>query len=424
MERMRVLHLLPESPFPADTGPRHHALGLLRAASERCDCEVLGFYAGDEGRERWERFREEFPEVRVRGLVPETGGARAAAGLFSSVLRLEPPVLRRYRSARFAGRLRQLLAETRYDLVHVDQFKLARYGALCEGIARLLVPHDAYSLAYHRAYRVSGALPRRTALYLLYRGFSRLERTVYPRYDRVCPVSSVDAEWLRARVPGVRVEVLEIPIGEEFFAAGAEPRVPGPAHVVCGGPVANEYIARDTVAFLERLLPRFRAEVGGRVTVWGQSPARSLREFIERTPDVDHLSWADDYIGTLRSASVYVYAQHVGSGIQTKVQQAMALGIPVVARSEHLAPLGVSSGEQAIACDEPSAMADAVIGLLQDGVLGARMGAAARRHVRSRFGAEAIGDRLAQIYGELRSAPGRRRGGSRAAARGVITPAG
>jgi glycosyltransferase involved in cell wall biosynthesis len=354
----------------------------------------------------------------VRGLVPETGGARAAAGLFSSVLRLEPPVLRRYRSARFAGRLRQLLAETRYDLVHVDQFKLARYGALCEGIARLLVPHDAYSLAYHRAYRVSGALPRRTALYLLYRGFSRLERTVYPRYDRVCPVSSVDAEWLRARVPGVRVEVLEIPIGEEFFAAGAEPRVPGPAHVVCGGPVANEYIARDTVAFLERLLPRFR------VTVWGQSPARSLREFIERTPDVDHLSWADDYIGTLRSASVYVYAQHVGSGIQTKVQQAMALGIPVVARSEHLAPLGVSSGEQAIACDEPSAMADAVIGLLQDGALGARMGAAARRHVRSRFGAEAIGARLAQIYGELRSAPGRRRGGSRAAARGVITPAG
>ena len=402
---MRVLFLLPESPYPPDSGPRHHTYGLLRAAAQEHECDVMGFYRGEDGAERWRLLQRCHPNIRIQHLVPEASGLIRSLHLGTNLLSLKPLVLRHYASSTFAAHLQRLVKGTDYDLVHVDQFKLAPYWSSCGDVPRLLVPYDAFSLAYYRAFKTDKSLGSKLEALYLYHAFSRLERDLYRHFTTVCPVSWVDAEWLQKRDPRLNVEVVGISVADEFFerAEPGESTSPDP-HVICAGWLGADRVAQGTIQFLKESFPRIRQAVPDvRVTIWGSDPVPALQSLLREMPQIEHVTRVEDYIGMIKSAWVYVYPQACGAGIQTKVQQAMALGVPVVARIESLLPLYAGSGEHAYVCNSPEEMKEGVITLLRNADVRKQIGAAAIQHIRQRFSLEAIRTRLMKVYRQLGS---------------------
>lgn len=397
---MRVLFLLPEPPYPPQNGPHHHTFGLLRIACARHTCVAAGLYRGEAGLARWRQLQEALPGLRVAALFPEAEGIRRSLRGLGCLLAWQPLVLRGSLGGALPAWVRRYLRQERVDLVHVDQFRLAHCWRACGATPRLLVPYDAFSLKCLRAYRTAVRPREKAAAWYLYRAFSRLERLVYPHFDLVCPVSPVDARWLAGRDSRIRTAVVGIPVPEEFLRAGAAgvPEADG-AHILCAGWFSSDGVAAGAIEFLKEALPRIRDAVPeARVTLWGRRPTPALRAVLKETPGVRHVEWVDDYAGMIRSAQAYVYPQACGAGIQTKVQQAMALGVPVVAREETLAPLEVESGRHAFGCQTPQEMAEAVVAILTQPGLRREVGAAGAAHMRARFSAEAIGAELDAAY--------------------------
>jgi glycosyltransferase involved in cell wall biosynthesis len=395
---MKVLFLLPHCPFPPGYGPDHHTLGLLRSAVREHSCDAVGFYRGAAGLERYRRLAEALPGLRQLRLVPEAEGAREALGGLAALARLEPFVMRRYASAEFARAVREALSRTDYDLVHVDQFKLAPYWPELARLPRLLVPYDAFSLKYARAVEETRSAVDKARVYYLYRSFARLERRLYPHFSMVCPVSVVDARWLQRRDPSLRVQALGIPVADEYF----ETRPPAPGmHLLCVGLYAAEAVALGTVELLERSLPLIRRAVPGvEVTVWGKEPAPALRACLKRVSGVRLVEWVDDYKAMLRTATVFVYPQACGAGIQTKVQHAMAMGLPVVARPHTLEPLHAEPGVDAMASGSAEQIAADVIRLLREEPLRREMGARGQELMRRHFGQDVMTAQLTRVYEE------------------------
>lgn len=406
---MKVLFLLPESPCPPDLGPKHHTMGVLRVAAERLEAHVAGFYRGERGRARWDALREALPGLRVEAVFPEAEGRpRALAGLRSLAL-LRPFVLRGFQSPSFRNWLATHLRSARYDVVHVDDFRLAHVWPILEGTPSVLVPYDAFSLKFLRAFRTARSAKRKLVEYYGHRAFLRMERRVYRHFNLVAPVSRIDAEWLRRLDPDLRLRVMEIPVGDKYLdqATPGRPTSERP-HVIVTGTFSAEGVARGGAAFLRHVVPGLRAAVPGvRVTIWGRDPAPEMSAALRETAGVDTLGWVDDtayasdYVTMLRSGWVYAYPQECGAGIQTKVQQAMALGLPVVARPVSLDPLGVESGTHAIACTTEEAMTEAIVRLLRDDASRARIGEAAHRHMREHFGLKTLQAKLTAIYEEI-----------------------
>ena len=399
---MKILFLLTESPYPARSGPHHHTLGVLKAALSAHQCEAIGFYAGEQGATRWHELQAQLPTLRVLELVPEPPRLQQLVTAARCVGQLHPLVMRRFTSPEFGRALKARLATGGYDLIHVDQFKFAPYWPLFADLPSLLVPYDAFSLKYHRAIPETRTLDRKLTMRYLYHSFSGFERRYYSHFTTVCPVSCVDADWLRRRAALAHVEALEIPVDEEYFeTSAAAPADDDAPHLLCVGLYGAEAVARGTVEFLEQAWPRIKEAVpGARLTVWGKDPAPVLRDCLTRTPEVQHLGWVDDYRATVRSATVYLYPQACGSGIQTKVQHAMAASLPVVARPLSLAPLYVEPGREAFACETPSEMAEVVVRLLRDPALRRTVGAAAHRLMRERFSVPVIANKLSRLYQE------------------------
>ena len=109
-----------------------------------------------------------------------------------------------------------------------------------------------------------------------------------------------------------------------------------------------------------------------------------------------------DVLSVLKAFDVFVMSS-VTEGLGTSVLDAMACGKPVVGTNAGGIPEVVADGETGFIVPprDPAAMADAIVRLLDDPALRARMGAAGLARVRQQFSAERMAQQTAQIYEEL-----------------------
>jgi glycosyltransferase involved in cell wall biosynthesis len=100
----------------------------------------------------------------------------------------------------------------------------------------------------------------------------------------------------------------------------------------------------------------------------------------------------------------------VSEGISNTLLESMAAGVPVVATRVGGTPEVIRDGEQGLLVppSDPQALADAILAVLGDPALAARLGAEGRRRVREEFSFEAVVRRTEDLYRELLAAKTRR----------------
>jgi glycosyltransferase involved in cell wall biosynthesis len=228
------------------------------------------------------------------------------------------------------------------------------------------------------------------------RTFYRIEAAkVRPYEARVCGdfdvvflVGRRDVEELEktAPVPNARV----CPHGQDIPPlARVEGAVREPGAIVVSGVMAT-YTNVDAVCwFAKEVFPRIEREVP-EASFWivGRHPQRAVRE-LARPPRVVVTGEVADVNDWLCRASVGVVPLRIGAGMQNKLVQAMGAGLPVVASGVANEGIGGTPEQELLIRDGADAFAGAVVQLLHDPELRARLGRAARRFVESHWTWEA-----------------------------------
>jgi glycosyltransferase involved in cell wall biosynthesis len=152
------------------------------------------------------------------------------------------------------------------------------------------------------------------------------------------------------------------------------------------------------VRLAEEILPRVREGVpGARLELIGTEPAARVRALAG--PGVRVRGHVVDLNAALNEAAVFVAPLRFAAGVQNKVLEAMAAGLPVVTTSEVNEGLRAMPGEHLLLADDDEGLAAAARRLLGDPAERARLGQAGRALVLERFRWEAVGERLREIEG-------------------------
>src|SRR6185312_11801882 len=111
----------------------------------------------------------------------------------------------------------------------------------------------------------------------------------------------------------------------------------------------------------------------------------------------------------LAAAAVSVLPS-LSEGISNTLLESMAAGVPVVATCVGGTPEVIRDGEQGLLVPpgDPQAIADAILAVLGDPALAARLGAEGRRRVREEFSFEAVVRRTEDLYRGLLASKTRR----------------
>lgn len=395
---MRIIWLKTELLHPIDKGGKIRTYQMLRELCREHEVTYLTLDDGQAAPDALDRASEYAQEV-VR--IPFSQAAKRTPRFYAELARNAasplPFAIAKYESPAMRQALRELLGRRPADVVVCD-FLFPSINVDRElPCPTILFQHNVEAAIWARHAQVATHPLKRLYFREQWRRMRAFEAAECRRFDHVVAVSPEDEETFR-REYGVR-NVSNVPTGvdTEYFCPTRECPRTANSLVFTGSMdwLPNE----DAIQFFARdVLPLVREQVPDTtLTVVGRNPPAHIRALGDEVPAIRVTGSVIDVRPYLNEASVFVVPLRIGGGTRLKIYEAMAMQLPVVSTTIGAEGLPLRSGVDAVIADEPSDLADAIVTLLRDPALAARIGQTAGERVRREFSWQRVAAAFSEI---------------------------
>ena len=400
---MRLLFLTARLPYPPTRGDRLRAYHFLRVLSQEHRITLLSFIGDESEAGNLNPLRAFCEDIQLVHRAPWQSALGAAAGAWRPL----PLQALYYRSPVMRGAVDRLLERGQFDAVYVHLFRMAQY------VSNRFHPYRILDLTDAISGEVARSLPYRDPLWrLIYRlelpRIYRYERQMVGHFDETWLISEAEREAVAAAVgagvagdgrppPNLRV----VPNGVETERYRPQVRPASQPALVFVGHMGVFHNIDAAERLAETILPRVRETLPtARLDLIGAEPVARVRALAGR-PGVRVLGHVVDLNAALNEATVFVAPLRFAAGVQNKVLEAMAAGLPVVTTAEVNAGLRATPGEHLLLAEDDEDVALATTALLGDAAERVRLGQAGRAFVLENFRWEAVGERMREIAARL-----------------------
>jgi len=183
---------------------------------------------------------------------------------------------------------------------------------------------------------------------------------------------------------------------------------PEPGHLVFTGVMDYLPNVDGCVWFVREILPRIRERVpSATLSIVGARPAPEV-ERLASTPGVTVTGFVDDTRDWLRRAAVSVAPLRIARGIQNKVLEALAMGLPVVGTTSATQGVEGTPEEHYLVRDDAEGFAAAAADLLAEPERAGALGRAGRGFVERRYAWSSVLAPLDELLEEIEASRVRR----------------
>lgn len=377
-----VLIVTTRYPLVASSGARRRLESIVRAARDLGEVDLLCFAPPSNAlRDR----AAEATMFRAVHLVP-WGRVSSVASAVRSLARGEAIQLGLFASS--AMRTWLNVNSGRYAVAVFHLIRAGQFMTECRASRRVLEMTDALSLAYLRRARSAGMLSqlfwaRESA------GCLRAEEAQIAEADAIILISDVDRAYLRSMLAFGVGHVASIPIAvpDSLFEIPYAPARPGLCFIGAMWFGPNIEACRW---FVREVMPRLRVRLPeAHLDVVGSGPRKLLRELAQGPGVVTH-GFVSDLRTVVGGTLASVAPMQSGSGLQTKLLESVAMGLPTLCSPLAAEPLGNAFGDELMVCATPDDYVDRIVQLWNDPALRVQRSARGRDAVRRSFGEKAF----------------------------------
>lgn len=295
-------------------------------------------------------------------------------------------------------RVAQLAASGRFDVIHVEHMRGVALSSRAQGVPIVYDAVDSISTLFAETARYGPSLGARVMARVDLGRSRRFEARVPFRFSRVLVTSTREAASF-IRLGGAsaaeRMRVVPNGVDTEFF----RPAATSDRHaVVFSGKLSYHANAAAAIRLIERIMPIvWRQRPKTPVILAGKDPSDAVAA-LGRDPRVTVTGYVDDMRTVLAQAAVAVCPLVYGAGIQNKVLEALASGVPAVMTVAASQALTGVPGRDYIAVDEDHEFAAAILDLLGDEVRRRQLAQAGLGYVRANHQWPRLAGQLVRVY--------------------------
>ena len=394
---MKILFLSPTVPFPLTDGGRIRVYNLLKQIAQKSDVTLLALETQPTDPEGVAELRELGIQVH---LVPHASTLpRVSLGtLTKAFLKRQPITVARYDVPVYRRKLKALLANEAFDLVHYEMFHVAQFHTETD-LPSILSQQNVDSAIWRRLCSETANPFYKFAYWTQQLAFQRYERLLSPKFNVVTCTSDIDAAVFGQHCSKDAIEI--IPNGVDITHYHPDFTGEAPAHLIYIGSM-DWYPNEDAVAFFaDEVLPQIQEKVPDvAFSIVGGNPSARVQKLAERDGIVvtGRVPEIKPYFA---EATVFVVPLRIGSGTRLKILEALGMGKAIVSTSVGAEGLDLRNDEEICIADEPTDFADAVTRLLTDPELRRRIGENGRARVERDYDWRSIGEKLHTLYTKI-----------------------
>lgn len=368
---MKILFIAETVPYPPDNGGRIKTYYTLKGLSQRHEVHLVCF-AREEKQFAYQQPLEEVCERAHLLHLPRTKTKElgyALAGMTGPM----GYVMRRHVDRGAMARIRDLFHEGGFDAVYSDHLSMAAYGLALEA-HRILDEHNVEYRIIERFARTEGLSPKGILGKLEWRKLRRYESSVLRRMDHVLAVTGEDARVLGEMAGnGTRISVVPIGFDTDKVDFSAEP-FPRANMILSVGTLYWPPNIDAAFWFHSKVLPLIRQQNPEvEVVLAGAKPPKRIQDMAKENVKVPGYVDDADLRALYHRAGACIVPLRSGSGMRVKILEALSYGTPVVSTRVGCEGIEVTDGEDILIADEPAEFAAAVIRVLSDPDLAARL---------------------------------------------------
>jgi hypothetical protein len=291
-------------------------------------------------------------------------------------------------------RVRERIAQERFDLIFVHCSSVAQYVAGVRGIPKILDFGDMDSQKWLEYSRYK-PFPLSGGYWLEGRKLEREERRLASRFDLCTATTRAEWETLEGYRTGVPTDWFPNGVDSGYFAPTAEPY---DGDTLCFVGRMDYYPNQECMfQFCSRTLPLVRARRPKvRLFVVGADPSSAVRKLGE-LPGVTVTGSVPDVRPYLQRSALMVAPLNIARGTQNKILEAMASGVPVVVSRIAAGGVDAVAGEHFAVASTPGEQAQAILHILDDPAERRRLAVAGRERMLSHHAWDRSMQRLDRI---------------------------
>ncbi len=376
---MNILFISRWYPYPPDNGSKIRVFNLLKQLSRGHDITLLSFAQGPISRERlteMEYYCRSVRTVPYKEFSPTR--LKALLGLFSTRPRSFVDTFSRDMQAV----VKDQNANNLFDVVVASEMDSVPYALLTNHTPRVF--EDIELSAIYEQFASQRSFVSKARYGLTWCKLSWFIARMLPKFEGCTVVSEKDRELVMRIKPGHEVLAV-VPNGIDLEANTGEFGAPRPDTLIYSGALTYSANFDAMEFFLRDIFPLVKA----------QHPNVSLRITgdydgvpVERLPlgnGAELTGYLDDIRPAVAQSWGCVVPLRVGAGTRVKILEAMALGTPVISTSKGAEGLEVIHEQNILIADNPDDFAQAVLRLLNDEKLRAKLSANGRQLVKERY---------------------------------------
>lgn len=380
--RERALLLCHRIPWPPDKGDKIRSWRLVEHLSQNYSLS-LGFFVDDPDDEKHVPYLEGFCDSLFwRRLDPLRARTKSLSGLITG----EPLTFPYYRDTAMRNwvkgeREKGLAFELAFSssmVPYIEESPFAKFADLVDADSAKWSGYAARkSFPMSFVYRREGRL--------LAREEARISRTM----NRTFLISPEEADIVRV-LPGAdnnKIDWWANGVDTEYFDPAADfAHLPERTDLIFTGAMDYWANAEAICEFVETVWPSLKkAHPSLTLTIAGARPLPEVQR-LAQLPGIAVTGRVDDMRSWLSAAKIAIAPLNIARGVQNKVLEAMAMGLPVVASPEAALGISCEQDRELFISRDAGEMTRMIGNLLNDEALRTRTGAAARTRMVSDFG--------------------------------------
>lgn len=362
---MKIVVLSHRIPFPANKGEKIRTFHQIQYLAD-CGHEIAVLSPYEHAEEvSYGKGLEERLKIKVTMFPLRAKWLRLARGLVTN----DALTLSYFYSDRLQKTFDRLVSSGDYDAVLCTGSAMAPYvfrnpeltGRDKPAPLRLIMDFMDLDSDKWRQYQASSRLPMKLVYGREARLINRVELRSYQRFDECFFISANEVDLFSRQLPENRkLSVLGNGINtSSFFPVREEDAARKPTFLFTG--VMNYKPNEDAVLwFVDALWERIKKEwPDAEFIIAGMDPSSRIKQ-LGRLPGIAVTGFVEDIVPFYQKADVFVAPFRLARGVQNKILQALACGLPVITTRLGLEGINATPGEDILVADTEQEFFEAI----------------------------------------------------------------